>query len=120
MLLAEAWDTEVLPVPESMRAPCMAVARLPGTLSAAYGSTYEGAQQMMSDVYTKYKVVACFVCVQASLWCRVSAQVYNAKEDYMLLAEVILKLMEECANGFCPKVEKAAESNRWSWYEEPR
>ena len=49
-----------------------------------------------------------------------SAQVYNAKEDYMLLAEVVLKLMEECANGFCPKVEKAAEPNRWSWYEEPR
>lgn len=120
MLLAEAWDTEVLPVPESMRAPCMAVVRLPGTLSAAYGSTSEGANQMMSDVYTKYKVVACFVCVQASLWCRVSAQVYNAKEDYMFLAEVVLKLMEECANGFCPKVEKAAEPNRWSWYEEPR
>lgn len=119
-MLAEAWDTEVLPVPESMRAPCMAVVRLPGDLSTAYGATSEGAQEMMTDVYNKYNVVACFVCVQASLWCRVSAQIYNVKEDYMVLAEVVLKLMEECANGFCPKVEKAAQPNRWSWCEEPR
>jgi len=119
-MLAEAWDTEVLPIPESMRAPCMAVVRLPSRLSAAYGATQEGANQMMSDIYNKYNVVACFVCVQASLWCRVSAQIYNVKEDYMVLAEVVLKLMEECANGFCPKVEKAAEPNRWSWCEEQR
>lgn len=118
-MLAEAWDSEVLPIPESMRAPCMAVVRLPGELSAAYGATYEGAQQMITDVYNKYKVVAAFVCVQASLWCRLSVQIYNHKEDYMLLAEVVLKLMEECKNGFQPKVEKAAEPNRWSWCEEP-
>ena len=118
-MLAEAWDTEVLPIPESMRAPCMAVVRLPADLSAAYGATYEGANQMITDVYNKYKVVASFVCVQASLWCRVSAQIYNYKEDYLLLAEVVLKLMEECKNGFQPKVEKAAEPNRWSWCEDP-
>lgn len=118
-MLAESWDTEVLSLPESMRAPCMAVVRLPAELSAAYGATYEGAQQMTTDVFNKYKVVTIFVCLQASLWCRVSAQIYNVKEDYMVLAEVVLKLMEECKNGFCPKVEKAAEPNRWSWYEEP-
>ena len=118
-MLAEAWDTEVLPIPESMRAPCMAVIRLPAELSAAYGATKEGGEQMITDVYHKYNVVASFVSVQASLWCRVSAQVYNAKEDYLQLGEAILKLKEECANGFCPKVEKAAEPNRWSWCEEP-
>ena len=118
-MLAEAWDTEVLPIPDSMRAPCMAVIRLPSELSAAYGATHEGSQKLMTDVYSKYKVVACFVNVQASLWCRVSAQVYNVKEDYMQLAEVVLKLKEECVNGFCPDVEKAAEPNRWSWCEEP-
>lgn len=118
-MLAESWDTEVLSLPESMRAPCMAVVRLPAELSAAYGATYEGAQQMTTDVFNKYKVVTIFVCLQASLWCRVSAQIYNVKEDYMVLAEVVLKLMEECKNGFHPKVEKAAEPNRWSWYEEP-
>lgn len=57
--------------------------------------------------------------VQASLWCRVSAQVYNVKEDYMQLAEAVLKLKEECVNGYCPDVEKASEPNRWSWSEEP-
>lgn len=118
-MLAETWDTEVLPIPESMRAPFMAVIRLPGELSAAYGATMEGAEKMMSDVYHKYNVIACFVSIQASLWCRVSVQVYNVKEDYMQLGEVVLQLKEECANGFCPEVEKAAEPNRWSWCEDP-
>lgn len=116
-MLAAAWDTEVLPVPESMRAPFMATIRLPNELSAAYGATYEGGNRMITDFYNKYKIVACFVSVQASLWCRVSAQVYNVKEDYMELAEAVLKLKEECVNGFCPEVEKADEPNRWSWCE---
>lgn len=118
--LAETWDTEVLPIPESMRAPFMAVIRLPGELSAAYGATQKGADKMMSDVYHKYNVIARFISIQASLWCRVSVQVYNVKEDYMQLGDVVLQLKEECVNGFCPKVEKAAETNRWSWYEDPQ
>ena len=116
-MLAAAWDTEVLPVPESMRAPFMAIIRLPNELSAAYGATHEGGNRMITDFYNKYKIVACFVSVQASLWCRVSAQVYNVKEDYMELAEAVLTLKEECVNGFCPEVEKADEPNRWSWCE---
>ena len=103
-----------------MRAPFMAVIRLPGELSAAYGATQKGAYKMMSDVYYKYNVIAYFISIQASLWCRVSVQVYNVKEDYMQLGEVVLQLKEECVNGFCPKVEKAAEPNRWSWYEDPQ
>jgi len=118
-MLAEAWNTEVLPIPDSIRAPCMAVIRIPSEMSAAYGATCEGADKMISDVYNKYKVVAAFVSVQASLWCRVSAQVYNVKEDYMQLAEAVLMLKEECVNGYCPDVEKASEPNRWSWSEEP-
>ena len=118
-MLAEAWNTEVLPIPDSIRAPCMAVIRIPCEISAAYGATQEGAHKMITDVYNKYKVVATFVSVQASLWCRVSAQVYNVKEDYMHLAEAVLMLKEECVNGYCPDVEKASEPNRWSWSEEP-
>lgn len=118
-MLAEAWNTEVLPISDSIRAPCMAVVRVPSELSAAYGATPEGANKMISDIFNKYKVIACFVSVQASLWCRVSAQVYNVKEDYMQLAEVVLMLKEECVNGYFPDVEKASEPNRWSWSEEP-
>lgn len=118
-MLAESWNTEVLPIPDSIRAPCMAVIRIPREISAAYGATQEGADKMITDIYNKYKVVATFVSVQASLWCRVSAQVYNVKEDYMHLAEAVLMLKEECVNGYCPDVEKASEPNRWSWSEEP-
>lgn len=116
-MLAEAWNVEVLPIPESMRAPFMAVVRLPIELSAAYGATKDGEQQLMADMYKRYNVVAAFVSIQASLWCRVSAQIYNAKEDYMILAEAVLKLVKECKNGFQPKVKKAMAPNRWSWYE---
>lgn len=118
-MLAEAWNTEVLPIPESMRAPFMAVIRLPQVLTASYGATKEGEKQIMEDVFYKYNVVTTFVSIQASLWCRISAQIYNAKEDYLVLAESVLKLMQECQNGFHPKVEKAFAPNRWSWHEAP-
>lgn len=116
-MLAETWNVEVLPIPESMRAPFMAVVRLPIELSVAYGATKDGEQQLMVDMYKRYNVVAAFVSIQASLWCRVSAQIYNAKEDYVILAEAVLKLVKECKNGFQPKVKKASAPNRWSWYD---
>ena len=103
-MIAEKWDTEVLPVPDSMRAPCMAVVRMPDVLSVAYGTTRESANQIVRDLYEEYQVTTTVTLISGSLWCQLSAQVYNVRQDYIELANKVLDLKNSCLDGYCPRL----------------
>ena len=91
-MLASEWNTEILPVPLSMRAPFLAVVRLPNAITAYYGATDKGAERVTLDLYKKFSVVVHAVCIQNCLWCRIAAQVYNARGDYLRLADAVKEM----------------------------
>jgi hypothetical protein len=103
-MLATEWKTEVLPIPESMRAPFMACIRLPGVFTSAYGATRKAESEVRKDLFERYKVVTIVVCIQSSLWCRISANVYNTKDDYMKLADAVNRLKHALISGYKPDV----------------
>ena len=91
-MLASEWNTEILPVPLSMRAPFLAVVRLPDAITAYYGATDKGAEKVMLDLYKKFSVIVYTVCIQNCLWCRIAAQVYNTRGDYLRLADAVKEM----------------------------
>ena len=65
-MLASDWRTEILPVPLSMRAPFLAVIRLPNAITACYGAG--GSDKVRFRLYTEFKVVgSCLYCVHPGL-----------------------------------------------------
>jgi len=94
-MLADKWKTEILPVPVRMRAPFLAVIRLPNAISAYYGATDQGAEKVMQDLYKRFKMVVYVVTIQGCLWCRISAQVYNIREDYYQLCNAVNEMRNE-------------------------
>lgn len=99
-MLADDWKTETLPVPLSMRAPFLAVVRLPNAITTFYGAT--GWDDVRFRLYTEFKVVVYIVCIQGCLWCRIVAHVYNTKKDYFRLRDAVNEITNEvqarCSN----------------------
>ncbi|XP_031569052.1 putative L-cysteine desulfhydrase 1 [Actinia tenebrosa] len=104
LMLATEWKTEVLPIPESMRAPFMASIRLPLEFTAAYGTSCQSEFMIRRDLFQRYRVLTAVCCIQSSLWCRISANVYNTKEDYMKLADAFNRLKHALNTGYKPDV----------------
>ena len=94
-MLANEWDTEILPVPLSMRAPFLGVVRLPEAITAYYGATSSGCDRVTLELYHKFKVVVYTVCIQGDLWCRLVAHVYNTKVDYFRLLNAVKMMTNE-------------------------
>ena len=98
-MLATEWKTEVLPLPESMRAPFMTCIRLPSEFQSIYGTSRSSRKLLRIDIFQCYKVVTAIVCIQSSLWCRISANVYNIKDDYVRLANAVYKMKLDLISG---------------------
>jgi len=89
-MLCHALNTPVLPIPPSMQAPFMRVLRLPD--SSKYSPICrDQAEKLMDDLVAKEKVVALVTAFSGHFWLRISANVYNSKEDYLMLKDVLLK-----------------------------
>ncbi|XP_070532415.1 uncharacterized protein [Ptychodera flava] len=88
-MLAEAWGTETLAVPANMMAPNMRLVRLP-TSDVKYDTTDQWAIDILANIYDKHRVLCAPVEVQCQLWCRVSVNIYNTKEDLMHLRDAVL------------------------------
>lgn len=99
-MLANGWCTEILPVPLSMRAPFLGVVRLPHSITAHYGASRSGCNEVTYILYTKFKVLVYVVCIQGSLWCRIVAHVYNSKKDYFRLLEAVQEMANEVETMF--------------------
>ena len=116
-VLAHGWKTEILPVPLRMRAPFLAVVRLPNAISAYYGATDKGAQKVIQDLYRKFKVAVYVVSLQGCLWCRISAQVYNTTNDYQTLCNAVNEMKNEALTMALLRTDKnkAVAGSRVSW-----
>ena len=114
--LATEWNTEVLPVPVSMCAPFMAAIRLPDAISTYYGATECGAARAMKDLCSLYGVIVAVVCIQSSLWCRISAQVYNTRDDYEDLADAVRVWKKYVLTERLPETSSVKATSHSSWF----
>jgi len=87
-MLCHALGTPVLPIPPNMQAPFMRVLRLPklAELAPIPDSCPIIAQQFMDQ-----GVDAQFAAFSGHLWLRISFNVYNCREDYVMLKEELLR-----------------------------
>lgn len=98
-MLASEWQTEVLPVSDSMKAPFMSCIRLPIEFQTTYGTSH-GAQASIRECLQKnYNIVVAITSIQSSLWCRVSANVYNSKEDYVKVGNAVKRMKKDIVSG---------------------
>ncbi|XP_077987122.1 uncharacterized protein LOC144441424 [Glandiceps talaboti] len=95
-MLVQEWKTESLSIPDDLRAPFMGVVALPATSKAlflTFAAKEAPLKHLKGVIYEKSKVVCVIVDIQDRLWCRISAQVYNTKSDYLKLKDVILDML---------------------------
>jgi isopenicillin-N epimerase len=83
-MLATVWR-EPLDGPDELHAAMMAV-RLPGRLHR--GATREDARQLQSELLARHGIVVAIMALGDALWARISAQIYNASEDYERLLDL--------------------------------
>jgi isopenicillin-N epimerase len=77
-MLAAAWR-QPLDGPAELHGAMMAI-RLPARLQA--GATREDARRVQSELLARHGIVVAIMALGDALWARISAQIYNAPEDY--------------------------------------
>ena len=88
-MLCTAFSTQPLEIPNSMRAPCMRVIGCPTWLSDL--ETIEIADDFVQKMSEEDKVNCPVTVFNGRPWIRISANIYNTKDDYIKLRDVILK-----------------------------
>ncbi|XP_071799087.1 uncharacterized protein [Asterias amurensis] len=91
-MISKAMNTEKLQIPVGMRAPCMALVAIPET--SLYPASARTCSRLMSDLYKQSQVFVAFSYFKQRLWCRISSQVYNCKEDYIRLRDALLEVLQ--------------------------
>ena len=91
-MLCLAFNSPVLPVPPNMVAPFMRVLRLPST--SKYAHSRDETEKLMYDLAENFGSVVAVNFFSGHLWLRISANIYNCKEDYLLLRDAVLKCLE--------------------------
>ena len=87
-MLSERWTEPLLPIPEDMRPPNMALIRIPSILQE------KNSLSIVDTLYQEYKINTAIELTANELWLRISCNVYNNESDYELLAEAMLDLMK--------------------------
>lgn len=91
-MISKALNTKKLQIPVDMKAPFMTVVALPEM--SQYPACAESCARLMSDVYKHSQVFVAFSYFNQRLWCRISSQVYNCKEDYYRLKDALLEVLQ--------------------------
>jgi len=94
-MLCQALGTSVFPVPPSMQAPYMRLLKLPET--SKYSAVRVDAERFMDDLIS-HNVIGVVVPVSGQLWLRISANVYNCRDDYIKLKDALLQILEISIN----------------------
>lgn len=84
--LARAWDTPISGAAE-LHGSMMAIG-LPPAWQRAYPATRDGAARLQSALLREHRIVVAIMAIDDALWARISAQVYNAAQDYERLLEI--------------------------------
>jgi isopenicillin-N epimerase len=84
--LAGAWGTDVAGPPDMVAA--MAAIRLPG----ARPGTWEAAATINNELWARHRIEVPIRALNGGLWVRISAQIYNTRDEYAALAEAVSAL----------------------------
>ena len=87
--MAHAWR-EPLAGPPAMHAAMIAI-RLPEAWQRAVPATRESAGRLQSAFMREHRIAVAINVIDDALWARISAQVYNAPEDYERLLQLGLR-----------------------------
>ncbi|XP_076091282.1 uncharacterized protein LOC143063175 isoform X2 [Mytilus galloprovincialis] len=93
-LLSSSWKTEKLQIPKSMEAPFMRLVRLPELKQTSMNSIDDGERRIV-EIIINYGIVPCITFVDGKVYCRLSANVYNTKDDYKILCDLVLKMIDK-------------------------
>lgn len=77
-MISAAWNTPV-DAPAALHGAMMAI-RLPERLQRE--ATREEARRLQSEILARQGIVVAIMTLGDALWARISAQIYNAPEDY--------------------------------------
>jgi selenocysteine lyase/cysteine desulfurase len=91
-MLCHALGTSILPIPPSLQAPYMRVLRLPELKGFTSTSSEETAHTVMDQIKRNHNCIVAVTCFSGHLWLRISGTVYNTKEDYLALKDILLKM----------------------------
>ena len=83
-LLAGAWGTSVAGPDRLLGA--MASIRAPGAVQPAAAASIGDAQRLHDHLFDHHRIEVPVIPFDGRLWIRVSAQIYNRREDYLALA----------------------------------
>ena len=53
--------------------------------------TFNSAEELMKEILREFELVLQITCFSGKLWVRIAANVYNVKEDYLRLRDVVLE-----------------------------
>jgi isopenicillin-N epimerase len=67
----------------------MASVRAPKAVQPASPATIVDAQRLHDRLYEKHRIEVPVIPFDGRLWIRLSAQIYNQREDYMALASAL-------------------------------
>ena len=98
-MLCKRWNVEPLPIAPELRSPFLAVVGMPNCFGPP---TVEVKMEIVRQLAANFNVIAVVDIVDGKLWCRISTQVYNTKEDYTRLADAV----EALALDTSPKMYK--------------
>ena len=88
-MLCEAFSSKPLDIPDTMRAPCMRVIGCPTWLNNL--DTIEMADDFVQKMAEEESVNCPITVFNGTPWIRISANIYNTKNDFIKLRDVILK-----------------------------
>ena len=89
-MLSKRWSQPKLPIPGNMEVPFMRMVRVPESLQGP--KTRKHCLRIVETLFLQSKVTSCVDVVAGELWCRLSAQVYNTREDFLQLASAMEQL----------------------------
>ncbi|CAD5119805.1 unnamed protein product [Dimorphilus gyrociliatus] len=102
-MLAKAWNTKLLEIPDCMRAPFMSLIQLPKLKKypppkESENVVYMDHDDLITVLRDRFKICVPTFIIYGECWVRISAQIYNTLEDYEVLRDAIYTLMKEDEN----------------------
>lgn len=94
-LFTENWGTKKLEMPVEMEAPFMKVIELPELKDYQVKDLKNHhlvCENIMKEIFIRYKIVSCIVYLQNKLHCRISCFVYNTFDDFVKLNNAIMEM----------------------------
>jgi len=90
--LCKELGCSMYPVPSSMQAPYMKIVKLPEDVR--YLKSWKGADQLWSDLNSKFHLSVYISYANGSLWLRISCNCYNNEEDMNAVFEKISQMIK--------------------------